>query len=257
MDHEIVDTAVSLTTDEHGTSDNEDKPLDERGFEYIDGYNPSESALVPTPPFTHLKYASSDGPVYFKAKAEQGIIELTEYTHTISSVAESTQEYEQYLRDDVLATNFSSGSLPDGVQKIVNELVGDSGLYHETPELSESYQTVLRRLGLADIEPPEKKPHSYESHGSVYFSYENKWYATALSISYKSCQKTPESASSGLEARWSNEPFRISAGDGRTGSEDDEKGLSFINCLTSVQFYEAISCGTIELHYSAVESTGW
>lgn len=176
LDTEIVQRALSATTGE----DVEDRPLRGRGYVYHQ-VEPTESDLVPNPPFDHIEADRDGETLYFTARPTEDTVQKQDrYTWELDEVADSTTSFEEHLRESVLAAEIRRSSLTDPERTVLQKATKRyDNTYSETKPLSDEYESVLERIGFGGIDPP---PEDYVRHGKVYFKYDGNVYESDLAV---------------------------------------------------------------------------
>jgi hypothetical protein len=153
-------------------------------FDFPPSVESDDRDLLPDPPFDYVELTIDGERTYFEASADRETVELKMSTHELELVGETRAEYDSYLDETVVKTVFDRESASDEVGDILAEL-GREDPYQERPELSEPYVSVLERLELSGIEPPDPTEWIERTHGDVYFGYDDRWFFAELSIYYE------------------------------------------------------------------------
>ena len=178
LDVHAIETAEGRMVPEYGFIDLEDEPPKHRGYLFL-RRSPEETDLVPEPPFTHVAFESGDGTVYARAVVERVSVELTQFKYTATPVGDTAEAFNEYLRQDYLATTFSREELSSEQQSVLSETWVGQG-YEETAPLSDGFTAILERLGMMDTEQPE--PKMVEFSDDVYFEYDGTYYEAQLEV---------------------------------------------------------------------------
>lgn len=177
-DVEAVGDAEGRVATEFEFRDLEGEPPKGRGHLFL-RRSPDETDLVPSPPFTHVAFETGDGTVYARATVEEVPVELTQYVHRATPVANTADAFTRYLRREYLAAAFRSDGLDTEHREVLDAATTHHG--HETTvPLSEAFSDVLARLGLTDVSEPE--PKRVEISDEVYFEYDGSYYEGQLEI---------------------------------------------------------------------------
>ncbi len=147
LDRATAAVGTALSVDELPS----DRPLRDRGFVLFDPLTPAETSFTPDPPF---EYAVFEGEESFlpdeqpvRVRVEQRPVETTRYTNRITRVADSRSAFESYLAKNVLDAVFTGEDLTADQRRILRQ-----GHREEADTPSESFETVLRRLGVETFE---------------------------------------------------------------------------------------------------------
>ncbi|MFC6797127.1 hypothetical protein [Haladaptatus sp. DYSN1] len=178
LDIHAVETAEGRMAPEYGFIDLEDEPPEHRGHLFL-RRSADETDLVPAPPFTHVVFESGDGTVYARAVVEEVSVELAQYEHEATRIADSEAAYRAYLDDTYLETTFWSEDLTDEQQSLLDSAQGGLG-YEETVPLSTDFTDILARLGVDDT--PEPDLGRVEFSEEVYFAYDGTDYEAQLEV---------------------------------------------------------------------------
>lgn len=191
-DVQTVEDAVGQLPTEFELRDLEDAPPGHRGHVFV-RRTPEDTALLPEPPFTHVAFDRGDATRYARAVTEQSPVELQTYSHTATPVAEGYDAYATAVRDAHLTTRFDRPARSPAAQEILEAIdprVGTPGTrdgqpldpdagYAERPPLSDAFQAVLARLGLADLAPQGDGVTTSEP---VYYADQDAYFAAQLTI---------------------------------------------------------------------------
>ncbi len=171
-DVRVVEDAAGAIPTEFGYRDLENEAPAHRGHVFV-RRSPGETDLVPDPPFTHVAFETGDGTRYARAVVERTTVSLRRFEYTAEAVADSTAAYETHVRERHLAASFDRAALPDGQRSILDGMT-DGRRYEEREPLSDGMASVLDRLGIDDVEPPE--PRRVEFSDEVFFAYGGAFY---------------------------------------------------------------------------------
>jgi hypothetical protein len=178
-DERVVEDAAGEIVREFDLHDPEDDPAGRRGHVFV-RRSESETDLLPEPPFTHVAFEVNDTTRYARAITERAAVELQHYSYRSELVAQSTSDFEQYVREQHLETTFDRNSLPASQQNILDTITRGGGRHEEREPLSEALQTVLDRLGLQHVETPD--PRSVSFSDEVFFRYQDGYFSGELQI---------------------------------------------------------------------------
>jgi hypothetical protein len=178
-DERVVEDAAGEIVREFDLHDPEADPPGRRGHVFL-RRSESETDLLPEPPFTHVAFEVNDTTRYARAITERAIVELQQYRYHSERVAQSTSDFEQYVRDQHLETTFDRGSLPESQRTILDAITSGGGRHEERKPLSEAMETVLDRLELENVGTPE--PQSVSFSDEVFFRYQDGYFSGELQI---------------------------------------------------------------------------
>ena len=178
LDVHAVAVAEGRMAPEYGFVELEDEPPERRGYLFL-RRAPDTSALVPNPPFTHVAFESGGGAVYARAVVEQVTVSLTRFVHTATPIGESADAYRDSLHERYVAAAFDSDGLSAAQRSLLSAAWTGAG-YEETVPLTDDFASVLERIGVADVAPPD--PRLVAFSGDVYFKYDGTYYEAQLEI---------------------------------------------------------------------------
>ena len=178
LDVRIVEDAAGQIPREFDFHDPEDDPPGSRGHVFL-RRAADETDLLPDPPFTHVAFETNDGTRYARVVTERATVELQQYEHEAERVADSADEYAEYVRGKYLRATFDRRQLPDEQREILDAITAGGGSYEEHPPLSDAMGTVLDRLGLTNVEPPQS---GVEFSDDAYFRYRESYFSAQLQV---------------------------------------------------------------------------
>jgi hypothetical protein len=91
----------------------------------------SRTDLLPEPPFTHVAFELNDGTRYARSIAERATVEVQQYAHQSTPVADTSDVFAAHVRDRFLQTTFERSAVPDSQQEILDAITTGGGRYEE------------------------------------------------------------------------------------------------------------------------------
>lgn len=179
LDVKVVEDSEGEIPREGSFHDPEGDPPARRGQVFL-RRDPSETDLLPEPPFTHVTFDPGDGTRYARAVTERAVVELQQFKHSATAIASSPDEYASYVRETHLAATFEAASLPGDKQEILDTVMTGGGRYNENTPLSDALKTLLYRLGLSDVNTPDDGNVAFSD--PAYFRYRDGFYNAELQI---------------------------------------------------------------------------
>lgn len=152
-----------------------------RGVTYHRHLDSEVSDLVPSPPFEYLRHNGH----LFDARAERGLVPVTERTFTAEPIGESRSEYERHVRGTVLDVDFSTVSLSSAATDVLDTATDGrpiSGFYEESPPMSDGLEAVLAHLDAADHVREHSDYGAYTTFPNMYAIYGGRWYEFELAV---------------------------------------------------------------------------
>lgn len=148
--------------------------------EYHYHLNAEESELIPSPPFTFLKYNNE----YFRVITKQEPVTVPEWTYTISEIATTREEFNDYAEEAILEHDLNSKNLSDPAHDVLDKAISeDPGVrYEEGTPLSEKLTEVLIALGIEDDLQPIDSYEERVDFRDVVVEYHDSTYRFSLII---------------------------------------------------------------------------
>ena len=182
LDRRILARAMeAAAADRDPAIDVGDREPGSRGVTYHHHLDAEASALVPSPPFEHLRHNSH----LFRVQAERSVIPVTERTFTAERIGNARSEYETHVRDTVLDVDFSTVSLSEEATDVLDTATDGrpvSGFYEEPPPMSDGLEAVLTRLDAADHVGAHSDYAEYTTFPNMYAIYDGNWYEFDLAV---------------------------------------------------------------------------
>lgn len=181
---EVTSTAVSSVV---GDREHTDLLHPRRGVVFFDPLEPADSELVPEPPFEYalLEPEGQGTPdeLALRLHVEKAAVETVRYTHELESVADTTDAFEEHVRTEHVAAEFSESTLTEEMETILTESADSSSgpmEYVEEGARSDALDEILAELGLDDTALADG-----EEIGSWcrYYEYDSGYYETRYRIS--------------------------------------------------------------------------
>ncbi|WP_132060499.1 hypothetical protein [Halorussus amylolyticus] len=176
-DRTIVEQAMERTAASRSSPlDADDSEFPYRGVQFHEGLDPSESDLIPNPPFDYVERNDNR----FAALAERGTVTVTEYSFEARAVGTSAEELVSYLDEEVVDARFDREQLSAEATDVLDTATAtESGrLYTEEGRLSDGLRTVADRLGMGEHMPSR----SAASFDQSLCRYGGEWYEARLTI---------------------------------------------------------------------------
>jgi len=182
LDAEIVERATQYALG--AVVDDEDLsavPHGNRGVVYFQPTSPSESELVPEPPFEYVRVDPDteflDEKQLLRARATEGSVDATRYVHETERVADSRSELRDILSEHVDA---SLDDVTADVRDIVAEVSTGSGIHTENEPISDAFARLLDRLGVEEPTPLDET--AAVRTWRRYYEYGGNYYRTTLRV---------------------------------------------------------------------------
>lgn len=147
--------------------------------EFHHGLDADASDLIPSPPFDFVEVSEE----HFQTVAEQRIVQVPEWTYTVSEITQSCGEFNEYARNEIVEHDLSSSSLSESARSVIDDAISDDPRrYEEEAPPSEGLSEVLEALGIAgDLDPID----SYEDRvdfRNIVAEYQDTTYRFALIV---------------------------------------------------------------------------
>jgi len=119
--------------------------------EFHHGLDPNASDLLPSAPFDFVEVNEE----YFRPVTEQRSVQVSEWTYTVTEVAQSRSEFNEYARTEIVERDLTASSLSESARNVLDDAISDDPRrYEEGAPPSGGLKEVLEALGIAtDLEP--------------------------------------------------------------------------------------------------------
>ncbi|ADD05983.1 uncharacterized protein Nmag_2422 [Natrialba magadii ATCC 43099] len=181
---EVTSTAVSSVV---GDREHTDLPYPRRGVVFFDPLDPADSELVPEPPFQYALIEpeghGTPDELALRLHGEKAAVETTKYSHELVPVADSTDGFDEHVRSEHVAVEFSETTLSEEMETILTESADSSSgpmEYVEEGARSDAFDEILAELGLDNTALSDG-----EEIGSWYryYEYDDRYYEMRYRIS--------------------------------------------------------------------------
>ena len=178
-DVHVVEDAAGEIPREFDFHDPEGDPPGRRGHVFL-RRDEDETDLLPEPPFTHVAFETNDDTRYAEVVTERATVELQQYRHEATRVADSEAGYADHVREEHLRAAFDRERLPEDQRAVLDAITTGGGSHEEHSPLSDAMKSVLGRLGLDAVETPDPKGVAFSE--DAFFEYRDGYFVAQLQI---------------------------------------------------------------------------
>lgn len=119
--------------------------------EFHHGLDPDASNLVPSAPFDFVEVSDD----YFQPVTEQRTVQVPEWTYTVTEIARSRSEFNEYARTEIVEHDLTASGLSESARRVIDDAISDDPRrYEEGAPPADGLSEALEALGIAaDLEP--------------------------------------------------------------------------------------------------------